>query len=378
MTLDLSLKTKESIDLKKFIIHTTIAVNLVIISAMLVTGFADMLDPRSWPVMTTAGYAFPLFALANLGMIVIWMFISKKHILVPFLGFVICYVPVTQYCPVHASGEVPLGALKIMTYNTWGFGSQRETGNDEEAKKKARRDILQYIADEDCHVVCIQEGIYHKAMEDDIDSIIKPKMPYLDTCKIEGGTMLMVLSKYPIKKHEALKYESKGNLSAAFYLDVNGKELIILNNHLETNKFSMEEKQQFGDMVKGDMGRSGIKTESKFVLKKLGAAAAVRAPQAEAVASYVRMHKGRSMIVCGDFNDIPISYARRTIAKDLEDCYVSTALGPGFTYHRNGMYVRIDNVMCTDDLDSYSFHVDKKCTISDHYPVVGWVKWHGR
>ena len=378
MTLDLSLKTKESIDLKKFIIHTTIAVNLVIISAMLVTGFADMLDPRSWPVMTTAGYAFPLFALANLGMIVIWMFISKKHILVPFLGFVICYVPVTQYCPVHASGEVPLGALKIMTYNTWGFGSQRETGNDEEAKKKARRDILQYIADEDCHVVCIQEGIYHKAMEADIDSIIKPKMPYLDTCKIEGGTMLMVLSKYPIKKHEALKYESKGNLSAAFYLDVNGKELIILNNHLETNKFSMEEKQQFGDMVKGDMGRSGIKTESKFVLKKLGAAAAVRAPQAEAVASYVRMHKGRSMIVCGDFNDIPISYARRTIAKDLEDCYVSTALGPGFTYHRNGMYVRIDNVMCTDDLDSYSFHVEKKCTISDHYPVVGWVKWHGR
>ena len=378
MTLDLSLKTKESIDLKKFIIHTTIAVNLVIISAMLVTGFADMLDPRSWPVMTTAGYAFPLFALANLGMIVIWMFISKKHILVPFLGFVICYVPVTQYCPVHASGEVPLGALKIMTYNTWGFGSQRETGNDEEAKKKARRDILQYIADEDCHVVCIQEGIYHKAMEADIDSIIKPKMPYLDTCKIEGGTMLMVLSKYPIKKHEALKYESKGNLSAAFYLDVNGKELIILNNHLETNKFSMEEKQQFGDMVKGDMGRSGIKTESKFVLKKLGAAAAVRAPQAEAVAGYVRMHKGRSMIVCGDFNDIPISYARRTIAKDLEDCYVSTALGPGFTYHRNGMYVRIDNVMCTDDLDSYSFHVEKKCTISDHYPVVGWVKWHGR
>ena len=298
--------------MKKLIINTTIAVNLVIILAMLVTGFADMLDPRSWPVMTTAGYAFPLFALANLGMIVIWMFISKKHILVPFLGFVICYVPVMQYCPVHASGEVPLGALKIMTYNTWGFGSQREAGNDEEAKKEARRNILQYIADEDCHVVCIQEGVYHEAMEADIDSIIKPKMPYIDTCKIEGGTMLMVLSKYPIKKHEALKYESKGNLSAAFYLDVNGKELIVLNNHLETNKFSKEEKQQFGEMVKGDMGRSGIKTESKFVLRKLGAAAAVRAPQAEAVASYVRMHKGRSMIVCGDFNDIPLSYARRT------------------------------------------------------------------
>ena len=363
--------------MKKFILNMTISANLVIILAMLVTGFADLLDPRSWPIMTTGGYAFPLFALANLGMIVIWMFISKKHIIIPFLGFVVCYVPVMQFCPVHASGEVPLGALKIMTYNTWGFGSQHDHSKQFSAED-TRREMLQYIADEDCHVVCLQESSYHYPVKDDIDSILKPKLPYLDTCKIEGGTTLMVLSKYPIKKHETLKYESKGNLSAAFYLDVNGKELIILNNHLETNKFSKEEKEQFGDMVKGDMGRSGIKTESKFVLKKLGAAAAVRAPQAEAVASYVRMHKGRSMIVCGDFNDIPISYARRTIAKDLEDCYVSTAMGSGFTYHRNGMYVRIDNVMCTGDLEPFSFHVDKKCRLSDHYPVVGWVKWHGR
>ena len=363
--------------MKKLIINTTIAVNLVIILAMLVTGFADLLDPRSWPVLATGGYAFPIFVLANFGMIIVWMFISKKHILIPFIGLVVAYVPVMQFCPVHASGEVPLGALKVMTYNTWNFGNSHDHSK-ETSVEDTRRKMLQYIADEDCHIVCLQEASLNGPIHADIDSILSPKLPYLDTCKIEGGTMLMVLSKYPIKKHEALKYESKGNLSAAFYLDVNGKELIILNNHLETNKFSTEEKQQFGEMVKGDMGRSGIKTESKFVLKKLGAAAAVRAPQAEAVASYVRMHKGRSMIVCGDFNDIPISYARRTIAKELEDCYVSTAMGPGFTYHRNGMYVRIDNVMCTDDLDSYSFHVDKKCTISDHYPVVGWVKWHGR
>ena len=133
-----------------------------------------------------------------------------------------------------------------------------------------------------------------------------------------------------------------------------------------------------GDMVKGNMERSEIKSESKFIFHKLDSAAVVRAPQAETVASFIRMHKGRSMIVCGDFNDIPLSYARRTVAKDLVDCYISTATGPGFTYHRNGMYVRIDNVMCTDNLEPYCFSVDKKCNLSDHYPVVGWVKWHGR
>ena len=363
--------------MKKFIINTAISANLVIILAMLVTGFADLFDPRSWPIMAMGGYAFPFFALVNFGMIVVWMFISKKHILIPFLGFVVCYVPVMQFCPVHASGEVPLGALKVMTYNTWQFGGHSDSVNNDQ-KTETRREMLQYIADQDCHIVCFQETSLNKAIENDIDSILKPKMPYLDTCKNEVGSTVMIISKYPIKKHEALKYKSKGNLSAAFFLDVNGKELIVINNHLESFCFSKEEKQQFGDMVKGNMERSEIKSESKFIFHKLDSAAVVRAPQAETVASFIRMHKGRSMIVCGDFNDIPLSYARRTVAKDLVDCYISTATGPGFTYHRNGMYVRIDNVMCTDNLEPYCFSVDKKCNLSDHYPVVGWVKWHGR
>lgn len=344
---------------------------------MLVTGFADLIDPRSWPIMATGGYVFPIFALANLGMIVVWMFVSKKHLLVPFVGYVICYVPMTQYFPVHTSSEPPLGALKFMTYNTWGFANQHEHPMDISIDE-ARRQMLKYIADENCHIVCIQEAGYTPTIQKEIDTIFGGKMPYIDTCKVASGTMLMLMSKYPIVRHEKVKFESKGNLSAAFFLDVNGKELIVLNNHLETNSFSKEEKKKFGDVVKGGSDSVNIKDESKFILKKLGAAAAIRASQADAVANYVRMHKGRSMIVCGDFNDIPISYARRTIAKGLTDCYITTAMGPGFTYHRNAMYVRIDNVMCTEDLEPTGFFVDKKCSLSDHYPVIGWVKWHGR
>lgn len=363
--------------MKKFLLHSIIAVNVLIILGMLLTGFSDLFDPRSWPIMATGGYAFPIFALANIGMIVVWMFVSKKHILVPFLGFLVCYVPVTQYFPVHTSGEPPLGALKIMTYNTWGFANQHEHPMDI-SFEEARRQMLEYIHDEDCHIVCIQEGNYNNTIKAEMDTLFGDKMPYLDTCRVEAGTMIMLLSKYPIVRKEVIKYESKGNLSAAFYLDVNGKELIVVNNHLETNNFTVEEKEHFGDVVKGGANRGEIKEESKFILRKLGSAAAIRASQADAVASFVRMHKGRSMILCGDFNDIPISYARRTIAKELTDCYISTAMGPGFTYHRNGMYVRIDNAMCSDDLEPYGFHVDRKCNLSDHYPVVGWVKWHGR
>lgn len=366
--------------MKKFLVNTLIAINVLIILGMLITGFADLLDPRSWHILSTAGYAFPAFLLANLLMLAIWLSVSKKHITIPILGLIICYVPVTQYCPVHISGDAPIGSLKVMTYNTWGLGSHNINENLEDGRSITdyRREMLQFIASQDCDIVCLQEPDVTGDVLHDVDSIIKPVMQYRDTCRSSNNSSVLIFSKHPILRHEPIRYKSKGNLSAAFFLSVNGKELIVINNHLETNSFSEEEKEHFNDVVKGDAEDGSMKNESKFILRKLAKAAEKRAPQADAVASYISLHKGRSMIVCGDFNDIPISYARRTIAKGLTDCYVSTAFGSGFSYHKNTMYVRIDNVMCSDNIEPSGFHVDKTCALSDHYPIVGWVKWHRR
>ena len=80
------------------------------------------------------------------------------------------------------------------------------------------------------------------------------------------------------------------------------------------------------------------------------------------------------VLVTGDFNDNPISYTHRTIAKDLTDCYVSTGKGPGWSYARGGMRVRIDNILCSDEWEPYGAKVDTKVTVSDHYPVYCWLK----
>jgi endonuclease/exonuclease/phosphatase (EEP) superfamily protein YafD len=78
--------------------------------------------------------------------------------------------------------------------------------------------------------------------------------------------------------------------------------------------------------------------------------------------------------VCGDFNDTPISYARRTIAQGLTDCFQTTGRGLGLSYNQKGFYFRIDHVLCSPDLQPFNCQVDDEMDASDHYPVVCYLK----
>mgnify|MGYP006912871449 FL=1 len=56
-------------------------------------------------------------------------------------------------------------------------------------------------------------------------------------------------------------------------------------------------KERFKNMVKGDLKGDSVKVESKTLYAKLAVATAKRAPQAEAVARYVREHKRYPIIL---------------------------------------------------------------------------------
>ena len=97
----------------------------------------------------------------------------------------------------------------------------------------------------------------------------------------------------------------------AYYLLVNGDTILVINNHLETTHLTKEDRSRYTEMVSGKMKRDTVKEESLLLLEKLGQAAAIRAVEADAVHQYIEEHRQYPIIVCGDFNDNPISYSRR-------------------------------------------------------------------
>lgn len=354
--------------LRQFTVHMVAGANIATIALMLFVGFSDFLRPETFPSLSNIGLLFPVFLFANLGFLMFWLIFKVRYALIPFFGFVLCYVPVRKYAPINLTEDAPLGAIKVLSYNIWAY-AQGE--NDEDGINP----IVKYIKQQNADIVCLQETCYGWDVAAQIDSILCPIYAYRDTTyHPSGGNAIGIFSKYPILSKERIPYPSAGNLSEAYRLKIGKDTVLLINNHLETTGLTLEERAHFKELIKGKLETDTAEQTSKLMIVKLGEATRKRAVQAEAVARYIRQHHDMSTILCGDFNDGPISYAHRTIAKELTDCYVASGNGPGISYHHAGFFVRIDNIMCSDDWIPYKCKIDSKIAASDHYPIICYLK----
>ena len=78
--------------------------------------------------------------------------------------------------------------------------------------------------------------------------------------------------------------------------------------------------------------------------------------------------------MCGDFNDSTLSYVHYRMTRNLNDAYVESGNGPGISYHRSGMFFRLDNILCSHHWRSFGAVVKKCYKMSDHYPVSACLK----
>lgn len=347
--------------------------NIIVIVCMILCGYSDRIDPRVHGICANIGLVFPILLVLNAFFLVFWLLVKKRYMLVPIVGFLLCWIPVRLYFPVNISKTPPKGAIKVLSYNVWMF-------NTADLPAGEVNPIADYIANSGADIVCLQESSCDPAHRQGIDSLLATVYQYRDTVQKggPGDDVLSLYTKYPILHRERIRYESKTNLSEAYILNVNGSRVLLVNNHFETSGLSPDDKANFREFVHGGMSADSTREESVTIFDKLGTAAAKRAPQADAVHEYIERYRRRgiSVIVCGDFNDSPISYTRRRVASGLTDCYVSSGTGAGWSYHHDGIRVRIDNIFCSKEWSPYGAFVDKSIGWSDHYPIVCWLKRH--
>lgn len=355
--------------LKKFTLRLIAGANVATILILLMVGMVGFVNPAAHPRLSVMGLLFPVLLLFNFAFLVFWLVFKPKGALIPMLGFIVAYSPIRSYMPLNIRHEAPDSALKIISYNVENFGAVPD-----QPLPDSPNEIVRYLADSHADLICLQEaGGFHITQE--IDSVMGAVYPYHHIQPIDGNhNMLRLYSKFPIVSAERIAYPSVGNMSVAYRVNIGRQIILVINNHLESNLLDGKDKAGFKDLVKGKLNEDRARVESTRLIDKLSAAAVRRAPQAEAVAEYIRRHRGMATIVCGDFNDTPLSYSCRTIGKGLIDCYRESGNGPGFSYHRSGMYVRIDQLYCSRDWRPFRCYVDSKIKLSDHYPIVSWLK----
>lgn len=310
--------------------------------------------------------AFPCALIAVLGMILVTLVFSRRHLWVPMLGLALCWGRVRDYVPVNFSSEPPAGAVKVLTYNVHGFSDHTNTPR---LTYFALEDILTSGAD----IVCLQE-VYYLPSDTATWAAVRERASTVyahhDTVNI-SSSMLTVFSHYPIVGHEPICHDST-NGAAAFKLLLSPVDtLTVVNCHLASMRLSPDEREQYHTIVTNPENTDSTRHSLSRIVRRLVAGNRTRSAQAEAVADYVRRHRGERLIVCGDFNDTPVSYAHHTIASaGLTDAYAATGRGPGRSFNRDAIFVRIDHILMSSRLRPYACRIDNTFRHSDHYPAV--------
>lgn len=346
-----------------FSILTVVSATIAVL--MVAVAYSDRINPAEHPILGCAGMVFPFLLAANVAILVAWVIMKWRKAWIPLAALLLSYPAIRVYIPLHIRVEPPKGCIKVLSYNVDCFHYKNADGS------KPSKRIIEYLEKEDADIVCIQEDIWKNGDEPDYERLY----PYNDTIHFGNPkrphiNAMGVHSRYPILRKERIWYSSPGNGSTAFYLFVDGDTVLVVNNHLESTHLSEKDRRRYREIIQGDMESDNAREESRLLIDKLAHSMSVRAPQADAVHKYIRKHRNYPMIVCGDFNDTPISYVRRTIADGLTDCYVESGSGPGFSFQQKGFYVRIDQMMCSEHFQPYNCRIDKSVRSSDHYPIV--------
>lgn len=345
---------------------------------LILSAYAHLVSPEKFHYMAYVGIIFPVVLLLNLLLLVFWALQWNKVALITLLSLLLCSGQIYLYSPVHVIPRQQKGGdtLSLLTYNVCAFSQF--------AKHTPRKsnDIIEYIKKSGADIVCIQEYGYSTTGRDlkelDIDTALTKIYPYGKAYAYGSDWVtrlgIACYSKYPITGAEQILAPGQ-NSSVLYTLDVGGRELSLVVNHLASNKLSLKDRRFFKFLSdhpdRIDEYQDGIK---KHLIRKFGLASMLRASQADTIAAATGK-LGDNLIVCGDFNDTPQSYTYSTIRGNLEDAYEKTGNGPGITYNRDRFYFRIDHVLYGPALNPLKTEIDH-VTYSDHYPVRVLFEWN--
>lgn len=358
------------------IVWITNIIALVLLLASLLTPYVSS---EKTTIFAFIGLGFPIILLINIAYLVLWIIFQKwKLTLITAIALCLCWKPISTYFAFSASSkEVPTDAIKILSYNVKAF-DWKLSGEDFE-----KNECLKYIEESGADIVCMQEYLVFKTNASKklkIDPTIRRIMKDYPYYKIVNPTEsqsnyiygLACFSKFPIENTYEISLGSKSNGMTLYHINIRGKVISLVNVHLESNKITSEDKALYRKLFKNQESTLAIFDDvARNMQSRLGVAYKKRSRQADIIAEYVEAEKAKTdgIIICGDFNDTPISYVYQTVKGDLKDSFLETGTGTGITYHENKFLFRIDFILHSENIKAYNFKVDKKTKASDHYPV---------
>ena len=189
---------------------------------------------------------------------------------------------------------------------------------------------------------------------------------YYHTKQHYGGNV--IFSKYPLSALDAdHAMGGENEYGAVAKVDAGKKGVFyVVCCHLASFQLTNDEITVFSDTGNS---KEEVKTKSKSIFVKLKNAYEKRSQEVSKMLEDIP-NDGRAIVLCGDFNDTPLSYTYHQIKRaGFTDGFVAAGRGVGRTYAGKLPMLRIDYVWGNDQIQPTAFK-RLKFKGSDHFPVM--------
>lgn len=352
--------------------------NLLLAIVTVFSAYGGMINPEITVIGAIAAMMFPGFLLLTLLVTLINLIWFRRQAIVNGVSILLCIGPILTICPLNffrpslkeleQSGE---NTIKVLTFNTFNF--KIFSGNGSSFEDGSGNPTFNYILDQDADLVMLQEaetlysvGAY--GITGDQIERLKQQYPFRDVTP-RG---MALLSKFPFERVIVDVADPNQLDLVRFDVTINGQVVHLFNVHMQSIGLTPKDKEVYRNLTEGHTS-DGVGEIRSSLLSKLAHAFRSRAAQSREVKDDLNRVNG-PVLLCGDFNDIPGSYATRTIeGAGMTDAYTKAGLGPAITYHGNRFFFRIDHMFCRGGIVPLRVWRGD-CPYSDHYPMLGYFK----
>ncbi len=320
------------------------------------------------------GLAFPVFLWLNVIFLVVLFFKKSVKLIFPLVALVYAWPSIQNYYQLTSKSEFSsddITEMKLLTYNVRVFDRNENIGGN------VREQILDYVGEQDANILCFQEFYY--ADEPgifDTKSIIKDKYGYAHsyenfTHHMRGGfhAGVATFSRFPILNEGTITFDSDYSNSCIYTdLIVKTDTVRVYNAHLSSIRFEKEDYALLEETTENNATASEENiSRYKQIIGRMKNAYQKRALQLQQVLDHI-YECPYPVVLAGDFNDTPVSYAYAQTRKYLTDSFVESGFGVGNSYIGKLPSFRIDYVFHSEELESAAF-TTHDVSLSDHYPV---------
>lgn len=333
---------------------------IAIFPSAILCALSPHIDPSEFVWAAFFGLGFWLIFFANIIILIILLLLkARRTLVIPILTLLISIPGFLNSYSFGESNESD-AQLKIMTYNVCVF---RDYKDDSKSVSDVKKSLINFIKEQDPDVICLQES--GKWPKNTAQSFLKAIGYKYYSYNVNNGNSYF--SKYKIEDVSVFKDESINRFADIKKININkDRSFYLVNCHFNSFGISKQEIEYINDannIVKE------AETHGKSVIYKLKSGFERRTKSTGLLLNNLP-DDNLPLIICGDFNDTPLSYTYNQMSSTgLQDAFITNSHGIGKTYCGPLPLLRIDYFWYNDMIDVVDYKRIKKTT-SDHYPLI--------